>query len=212
MRSFLTPKRFRTFEKLSRAIQLLLRKSISPRILGQAAKLLHEFGIEFAEQYGKSNVVMNIHLIANHLVDSCRLYGPLWCFWCYPYENMLGCVKKFIHGTKKPEKSFIFGCHMLRMVPALEYSNVRSMKSGTNPMTPKQKQVKQSTLSKRKFEKHLLIFFSPVFWQDGWNWINPFYEGRRAKIQTDNKHLWGWHCYLVWEKEHRKATFFSRHY
>ena len=142
MRTSLTPKRFRTFEKLSQAIRLLIGRTISVPILSRAARLLHEFGLEFAEQYGKSNVVMNVHLIANHLVESCKLYGPLWCFWCYPYENMLGSVKKFIHGTKKPEKSFIFGCHMLRMVPALESANIAGMKSASNSMTSKQKEVK----------------------------------------------------------------------
>ena len=33
---------------------------------------------------------------------------------------MLGYVKKFIHGTRTPERGFMFGTQLLRMVPVLE--------------------------------------------------------------------------------------------
>ena len=132
MKPFLSEARFRNLEKLSRAVRLLCRTRIHANDMREAGNLLQEFGIEFAQLYGKSNVVMNVHLLATHLVESCRNFGPLWVFWCYPYENMLGAVKKFIHGTKNPEKSFIFGAHIIQLVPTLEHYEFQEASTWNN--------------------------------------------------------------------------------
>jgi len=54
------------------------------------------------------------------VLQTCEQYGPLWGFWCYPFENMLGYTKKFIHGTKTPERAFMFGTQVTRIMPVLE--------------------------------------------------------------------------------------------
>lgn len=127
MQPFLPRQKFQTLQKLSRAVTLLLDTRISHDQMNEAGQLLEQFAIEFAEQYGKSNVVMNVHLLGNHLIEACRNYGPLWTFWCYPFENMLGTVKKFIHGTKKPEKSYIFGANLTNILPGLEARELRNI-------------------------------------------------------------------------------------
>lgn len=132
MQPFLQRPRFRLWEKLSRAAQLLIDTRISPNQMDEAGKLLQEFTMGFAEQYGKSNVVMNVHILGHHLIEACRNFGPIWTFWCYPFENMLGTIKKFIHGTKKPEKSYIFGAHLTNVLPTLEARELQNISNWEN--------------------------------------------------------------------------------
>jgi len=52
--------------------------------------------------------------------EICENFGPVWGYWCYPFENVLGYIKAFVHGTKNPEKGFMFGDQVTRMLPVLE--------------------------------------------------------------------------------------------
>lgn len=60
-------------------------------------------------------------------MQACQYYGPLWVFWCYPYEKMLGYIKKFIHSTKRPEKGFVRGCQITRALPRYELRQAKNM-------------------------------------------------------------------------------------
>lgn len=120
MHGFLPTCQFRTLEKLVQGIYLLIGAQYSAAELNTATQLLYEFGMEYRQQYGKNSVTMNIHLMQHHIAQSCSSFGPLWGFWCYPYENMLGYNKRFVHGTRRPEKSFIFGCQIMRIMRYLE--------------------------------------------------------------------------------------------
>ena len=106
--------------------------------LATAANLLSQFGEEFELQYGPNNVVMNVHLVAHHLVPCCAKFGPLWAFWCYPFENMLGAAKKFVHGTRKPEMSFLFGLRITRMMPRMEAKEITNINRGNKPSKKQQ--------------------------------------------------------------------------
>ena len=86
-------------------------------------------------------MVMNIHLLVNHLVDSCERYGPIWVFWCYPFERMLGHIKTFVHSTRAPEKSFLFGAQLVGMMPSLEVEQFEKLTQDEDNITPKKKQV-----------------------------------------------------------------------
>ena len=79
-----------------------------------------EFGHEFQTLYGKNHMTMNVHLLIHHVPQNCRQFRPLWGIWCYPFEKMLGYIKNFIHGTKNPETSFVFGCKIVNLAPILE--------------------------------------------------------------------------------------------
>ena len=133
MQGFLPQNEFRTLEKLVQGITLLIGGEFSTDDLERARQILVEFGMEYRQHYGKNNVVMNIHMVSHHLSTSCSRFGPMWGFWCYPYENMLGYTKKFIHGTRGPEKSFVFGSQCVRTLPVLEQAEINNMQDKRNP-------------------------------------------------------------------------------
>lgn len=58
--------------------------------------------------------------ILHHLVHYCRQHGPLWTFWCYPFEKMLAFVKLSTHGTSAVENQFAFYAALLECLPILE--------------------------------------------------------------------------------------------
>jgi len=51
----------------------------------------------------------------------------MWGFWCYPFENFLGYTKRFVHAKRAPEKGFMFGAQVLRMLPPLEQKEFEQM-------------------------------------------------------------------------------------
>jgi len=58
--------------------------------------------------------------VLHHLVHYCRRHGPLWTFWCYPFEKMLAFVKLSTHGTSAVEGQFAFYAQLLECLPLLE--------------------------------------------------------------------------------------------
>ena len=109
-----------------------VRGTIWSRCCGYECSLIkvyaHNIGMLLC-MWGKTQCVTNeayfslFYLLISesfHLIDICTKYGPIWVYWCYPYENMLGYIKKFVHGTKTPEKSFIFGSQVTSILPVLE--------------------------------------------------------------------------------------------
>lgn len=126
MFKFLSPEKFRTLERLAHAVSILSQAEFSIAELNEAKTLLKRFAGDVKRIYGKSNVVMNIHLVTHHLATVCADYGPLWVFWCYPFESMLGYMKRFIHSKKCPEKRFIFGAQVMRICPILENKEAKN--------------------------------------------------------------------------------------
>lgn len=102
-------------------------RKITQQDIAEAKQLLLEFGQHYNQVYGDANMVMNIHLIMTHLADIVAAHGPLWSIWCYPFEAMLGYIKKFTHGTRRPENSFIFGTQLIQLLPILEDSEAEKM-------------------------------------------------------------------------------------
>ena len=71
----------------------------------QAKKRLTSWVWKFQEIYGKTNMVMNIHNL-NHCVDFIVLYGPWKVFSCFPFEDMMGFIKRRVHSTKHFMKTY----------------------------------------------------------------------------------------------------------
>lgn len=137
MSAFLPRRHFKTLEKLSRAVSIVGQSRHSLAELQEAELLFHEFIAEFQAQYGCTEMVLNMHSLGNHTVQMCRAFGPIWTYWCYPYEKMLGYSKRFIHSTRRPEEGFVFGCQLMKALPVLEIKEVIKMAGNLTPTKQK---------------------------------------------------------------------------
>lgn len=82
----------------SAAAYILLKKRISSEEVDRAEEMLITFVRQHQELFGKHNMVMVVHLL-NHLAESVRELGPLWCHSAFPFERNNGCLLKMVNGT-----------------------------------------------------------------------------------------------------------------
>lgn len=64
-----------------------------------AREFLEDFVKTFAKIYGRQYVTSNIHNLV-HLVDDVEYLGPLQSFTSYPFENVLGSIKRLVRARK----------------------------------------------------------------------------------------------------------------
>ena len=70
-------------------------------ILDYAEKLCIKFVKQFSKIYKNTSVVFNIHCLL-HIVDDVRRFGALDSISAFPYETMLGKMKRRIRSSNKP--------------------------------------------------------------------------------------------------------------
>ena len=70
--------------------------------------MLCQFVKEYEQQYEKGST---IHLIL-HLCDCVAKFGPLWVYWCFPFEKILGYYSQFVFSTKNPAISFCIAAQL----------------------------------------------------------------------------------------------------
>lgn len=98
------------------ACRSLLRPSLSLSELNRADEKFLEFCISFERLYGKEFTTPNMHL---HLhIRECVLdYGPVYAFWCFPFERFNGILGSFQKNWMLPElqmlKKFTSYQHLL---------------------------------------------------------------------------------------------------
>jgi len=80
----------------------LLKPSITLQDLERADEKLCEFCKAFEILYGKENCTPNMHMHL-HLKDSILNYGPVYGFWCYPFERFNGILGSFQKNWVSPE-------------------------------------------------------------------------------------------------------------
>ena len=80
----------------------LLQPSITREDLERADEKLCEFCKAFETLYGKKNCTPNMHMHL-HLKDSILNYGPVYGFWCYPFERFNGILGSFQKNWVSPE-------------------------------------------------------------------------------------------------------------
>lgn len=68
-------------------------------LLPAARVFLNDFVTTFAKIYGRQYVSSNIHNLV-HLVDDVEHLGPLQSFAAYPFENLLGDIKRLVQAKK----------------------------------------------------------------------------------------------------------------
>lgn len=71
------------------------------RLLPLARTLLNQFIEIFKEIYGEAYITSNIHNLT-HIVDEVERFGELESFSAYPFENMLGKIKRLLRNGNRP--------------------------------------------------------------------------------------------------------------
>ena len=89
------------------AMHILLGSAISPDQLDTVDKLLQCFYQHMPEFYGDESCKMNTHSLI-HLTTFVRMWGPLWVYSCFGFENMNGHLKKMFHGTRQILGQLVF--------------------------------------------------------------------------------------------------------
>ena len=93
----------------------------------KAERKLKNWIYKYQNMYGKVHMTINIHNL-NHFVDYLRMFGPIHSFSCFPFEDMMGFIKRRVHSTKDFMKTFALTSSM--------YENMTLIKSEvfeTNP-------------------------------------------------------------------------------
>ena len=80
----------------------LLRASFSYLDLDKADKSLIEFCKAFENLYGKEHCTPNMHMHL-HVKQSILNYGPVYGFWCFPFERFNGILGSFQKNWISPE-------------------------------------------------------------------------------------------------------------
>ena len=88
-------------------MHILLGSDISSDQLALADQLLQSFYQHMPDLYGDESCKMNIHYLV-HLSSFVRMWGPLWIYSCFGFENMNGHLKKMFHGTREILGQLVF--------------------------------------------------------------------------------------------------------
>ncbi|CAN8006934.1 unnamed protein product [Ixodes hexagonus] len=84
---------------LVEALHLMLQQTISSRNLDLCDLLMLEFVVKTQHLYGEESMTFNVHQM-EHLVESVRLWGPLWAHSAFSFEAGNGKMKTCIKAAK----------------------------------------------------------------------------------------------------------------
>lgn len=87
------------FALLSEGIYLLLGDYITESDILRAEQLLDSFYKSFSDLYGEGSCGLNIHNLGAHLVFYVRLWGPLFSWSCFGFEDWNAAILQSVHGT-----------------------------------------------------------------------------------------------------------------
>lgn len=111
------------FRLFSFAMYTLSKSKISFEDIAMARAQLIQFVDIFEDLYGKSNVILKLHLL-KHLPMSVEKLGPLWATSAYVYEANNGIIAKGNTSSKNIVHQLAFKYVMKQtIIPQKEYSN-----------------------------------------------------------------------------------------
>ena len=87
------------------ACRLLCRRAIKKHMVEEAHRLLRAYCEGVEDYFGKQSCTMNMHLHL-HLRDCAMDYGPLYGYWCFPFERYNGTIGNYTTNYKSIEKQF----------------------------------------------------------------------------------------------------------
>lgn len=95
----------------------------------------------FALLYDSTVCTMNVHLLY-HVVDDCRMYGPLYEFSGYKFENHLASIKRLLRSGRNPL------AQAANRICELQAKEIKYQKNDTTyPILKKQKENKFEEIS-----------------------------------------------------------------
>jgi len=89
------------FMCLHTSISLLLTPNLSDQLLNYCNELLVYFVKKFGVLYGKEWISHNVHSLL-HICDDYKMFGPLDECSCFPFENHMKTLKKFVRKSHQP--------------------------------------------------------------------------------------------------------------
>ena len=89
------------------AMHILLSDCITPSDLSTADRMLNTFYQLIPELYPEEMCKPNSHSLI-HICRFVKLWGPLWAYSMFGYENMNGFLKTTFHGTRQILKQLVF--------------------------------------------------------------------------------------------------------
>lgn len=99
LKGFLPEEYMENFVCFSEAIYILLGDQITPVDLEKSVDLLNQFYASFQRLYGDGSCGLNVHNVAVHLPEYVQMWGPIWCWSCFPFEDANAMLLQSVHGT-----------------------------------------------------------------------------------------------------------------
>ena len=84
---------------LANAVYILLGDEITQSGLEKAADLLNQFYSSFQRLYGNGSCGLNVHNTSLHLPEYVKMWDPIWCWSCFPFEDANSMLLQALHGT-----------------------------------------------------------------------------------------------------------------
>lgn len=84
---------------LSEGVHILLSDCITQQSLEKSIDLLDQFYASFQNLYGNGSCGLNIHNTSLHLAEYVKLWGPIWAWSCFPFEDANAMLLQAVHGT-----------------------------------------------------------------------------------------------------------------
>ena len=106
LKKILPDQLYNNFVLLHVAITCLLSPTLCSLYVDFSEKLLKKFVLHGIEVYGEEFSVYNVHNLI-HLADDARQFGPLDNVSCFPFENLLGQVKRLVRSPHLPLQQVI---------------------------------------------------------------------------------------------------------
>lgn len=110
---------YQHFMLLVKSIFTLLKSSIKEAEVVEAELLLKLFVNQILSLYGDRALTHNSHQLI-HLAYCVRMYGPLFCFSAFPYEDLNGMISKTTHGTLNVDAEIVHNIKICQGILMLE--------------------------------------------------------------------------------------------
>jgi hypothetical protein len=108
MKKFVPKAVYDNFLLFSTVMHILLSPKFSSQteMVDYAEQLSVSFVNHFGQIYGPENLVYNVHSII-HLANDVRMFGNLDNVSSFPFENYLGCIKRFVRKPAQPLQQLV---------------------------------------------------------------------------------------------------------
>ena len=132
---------YNNFLLLSVAIHLLANptSASSVSLCDYAHTLLVLFSQPFSQLYGPDKVTYNVHVLV-HLAEDVKVHGNLYMFSAFPFENVLGRLKKMVRNPNSVLQQVIKRIAEKSKLPAVFHDHpdlfVPSLKKNTQGPAP----------------------------------------------------------------------------